>query len=69
MEKNLTKLIKDLLKMVKAGEWHVRHCAENTYCPYCERERDSWSDQKKHHEGCKFVKLVKHAEETLKLMI
>lgn len=58
-------LIEKLLNIVKAGEWQIHHAAENTYCPFCVTEDESWEDQKVHHEGCEFVALVSAANEWL----
>lgn len=61
----LRELGKELLAMVDASEWETRHAAENQYCPYCANDADSWTDQKEHHPGCKWVELTTRAKEAL----
>lgn len=63
--KELLKTAETLLKMVKASEWQTRHCAENSYCPYCANDDDIYKDQAIHHKGCKYVRLTKKAEKVI----
>lgn len=60
-------LIADLLKVVKDSQWRVRHCAENTYCPYClSEEQDSRlsydQEYEGHNPGCPLASLMEKAE-------
>ena len=63
MDKN--KIIKELLEIVKANQWQTHHAAENYYCPYCVIDDEEWKDQKEHHKGCKIVRIINKAEESL----
>lgn len=58
-------LCKELLEIVEDNEWQIRNAAGNTYCPYCETEDDRWSDQKEHHDGCKYIKIVEKARNAI----
>lgn len=58
----IERLVRQLIEICERGEWQKRHAAENTYCPYCAREGDTWEDQSKHHAGCKFVEIINQAK-------
>jgi hypothetical protein len=52
-----------LIKNAEANEWQTRHAAENRYCPYCHNEDDAWTDQKEHHPGCEYIKMMELAKD------
>lgn len=51
----MLKTLKAALAIIEGTEWHHRHAAENTYCPYCCTDAEAWEDQKSHHAGCQWV--------------
>lgn len=55
-------IINWLIANAKGGEWATRHAAENSYCPYCSNDDDLWTDQKEHHTGCEYVRMMAEAE-------
>jgi hypothetical protein len=60
-------LIREMADMLACTEWQTRHAAENTYCPWCAGDDDDWKDQKRHHDGCKFVAVMEAAKMRLGL--
>lgn len=52
-------LFEEALVLLENREWLKRNAAENIYCPDCETDKDRWSDQQEHHEGCPFVRVLK----------
>lgn len=47
---------------VDGGGFETRHAAENSYCPDCANESDSWRDQTEHHAGCGYLARIEAAK-------
>lgn len=56
-------MIEWLINHAEFTEWLTANAAENNYCPYCVDDR--WHDQKKHNDGCEYVKMMSVVREVL----